>query len=125
MVLLSFMIKSFSCALGALAFGASAAVAGPYANVEANAGWVGSDYAGNVTDLHLGYEHSEGPYSVYVQGGPAFVSVDGMDSEMEFSGKVGGSVQASEKVSVYAELAGITGDLNNNYGGKLGAKWAF
>ena len=125
MVLLSFMIKSFSCALGALAFGASAAVAGPYANVEANAGWVGSDYAGNVTDLHLGYEHSEGPYSVYVQGGPAFVSVDGMDSEMEFSGKVGGSVQASDKVSVYAELAGITGDLNNSYGGKLGAKWAF
>ena len=125
MVLLSFMIKSFSCAAAALAFGASAAVAGPYANVEANAGWVGSDYTGNVTEAALGYEHSEGPYSVYVQGGPAFVSVDGMDSEMEFSGKVGGSVQASEKVSVYAELAGITGDLNNSYGGKLGAKWAF
>ena len=34
-----------------------------------------------------------------------------MDSEMEFSGKIGGSVQASDKVSVYAELAGITGDL--------------
>ena len=119
------MIKSFSCAAAALAFGASAAVAGPYANVEANAGWVGSDYSGNVTDLHLGYEHSEGPYSVYVQAGPAFVSVEGMDSELEFSGKVGGSVQASEKVSVYAELAGITGDLNNSYGGKLGAKWAF
>ena len=119
------MIKSFSCLAGALAFGASAAVAGPYANVEANAGWVGSDYSGNVTDLHLGYEHSEGPYSVYVQGGPAFVSIDGLDSEMEFSGKIGGSVQASQKVSVYAELAGITGDLDNSYGGKLGAKWAF
>ena len=59
------MIKSLSCAAAALAFGASAAVAGPYANVEANAGWVGSDYSGNVTDLHLGYEYSEGPYSVY------------------------------------------------------------
>ena len=125
MVLLSLMIKSLSCAAGALAFGASAAVAGPYANVEANAGWVGSDYSGNVTDLHLGFEHSEGPYSVYVQGGPAFVSVDGMDSELEFSGKIGGSVAASDKVSVYAEIAGITGDLNNSYGGKLGAKWAF
>jgi len=119
------MIKSLSCAAAALVFGASAAVAGPYANVEANAGWVGSDYSGNVTDLHLGFEHSEGPYSVYVQGGPAFVSVDGMDSEMEFSGKIGGSVAANSKVSVYAELAGITGDLNNSYGGKLGAKWAF
>ena len=125
MVLLNFMIKSFSCLAGALAFGASAAVAGPYANVEANAGWVGSDYSGNVTDLHLGYEYSEGPYSVYLQGGPSFVSVDGMDSEMEFSGKIGGSVAASDKVSVYAELAGITGDLNNSYGGKLGAKYNF
>ena len=38
MVLLIFMIKSFSCLAGALAFGASAAIAGPYANVEANAG---------------------------------------------------------------------------------------
>jgi hypothetical protein len=48
-----------------------------------------------------------------------------MDSEMEFSGKIGGSVAANDKVSVYAELAGITGDLNNSYGGKLGAKYAF
>jgi len=119
------MIKSFSCVAGALAFGASAVVAGPYVNVEANAGWVGSDYSGNVTDLHLGYEYSEGPYSVYAQGGPAFVSVDGMDSEMEFSGKLGGSVAASEAVSVYAEISAITGDLNNNYGGKLGAKYNF
>ena len=123
--MLTFMMKSFSCLAGALAFGASAAVAGPYANVEANAGWVGSDYSGNVTDLHLGYEHNEGPYSIYLQGGPAFVSVDGMDSELEFSGKIGGSVAANENISVYAELAGITGDLNNSYGGKLGAKYNF
>ena len=119
------MIKSLSCAAAALAFGASAAVAGPYVNVEANAGWVGSDYSGNVTDMALGFEHSEGPYSVYIQGGPAFVSVDGLDSEMEFSGKLGGSLAASDKVSVYAELAGITGDLDNSYGGKLGAKYNF
>jgi len=119
------MIKSFSCTAAALAFGASAAVAGPYVNVEANAGWVGSDYTGNVTEAALGYEHSEGPYSIYAQGGPAFVSIDGMDSEMEFSGKIGGSVAASDQFSVYAELAGITGDLNNSYGGKLGAKYSF
>ena len=119
------MIKSFSCAAAALAFGASAAVAGPYVNVEANAGWVGSEYTGNVTETALGYEYSDGPYSVYAQGGPAFVSVSGEDSEMEFSGKIGGSVAASDQFSVYAELAGITGDLNNSYGGKLGAKYAF
>ena len=119
------MIKSVSCALGALAFGASAAVAGPYVNVEANTGWVGSDYVGNVTDMHLGYEASEGPYSVYAQGGPALVSLDDMDSEVEFSGKIGGSVAASDQFSVYAELAGITGDQDNSYGGKLGAKYNF
>ncbi len=125
MVLFNLMIKSVSCALGALAFGASAAVAGPYVNVEANTGWVGSDYVGNVTDMHLGYEASEGPYSVYAQGGPAFVSLDDMDSEVEFSGKIGGSVAASDQFSVYAELAGITGDQDNSYGGKLGAKYNF
>lgn len=119
------MIKSLSCAAGALAFGAAAAVAGPYANVEANAGWVGSDYSGNVTEAALGYEHNEGAYSLYIQGGPAFVSVDGQESELEFSGKLGGSIAASDKLSVYAEIAGITGDFDNAYSGKLGAKYAF
>ena len=119
------MIKSLSCAAAALAFGASAAVAGPYVNVEANAGWSGTDYSGSVTDLHLGYEHSEGPYSVYVQGGPAILQPDGADSDMEFSGKLGGSVAASDAFSFYTEISGITGDDNNSYGGKLGAKYAF
>lgn len=119
------MIKSLSCAVGALAFGAAAVVAGPYVNTEANLGWSGTDYSGSVTDLHLGYEHSEGAYSVYIQGGPAIVQPDAGDSDVEFSGKLGGSVAASENFSVYTEISGITGDDQNAYGGKLGAKYSF
>ena len=40
----------------AIAFAPAAALAGPYVNVETNAGWVGDDYSGAVTDLHVGYE---------------------------------------------------------------------
>ena len=35
---------------------AHGAIAGPYANIEANSGFVGSDYGGSVTDVHVGYE---------------------------------------------------------------------
>ena len=121
------MIKRtvFGAAAGALALAPLSAIAGPYANVEANAGWSGSDYSGSVTDIHVGFEGGEGPYSWYLQGGPAVVQPDGADSELEFSGKVGGSVAASEKLSVYGEISGITGDDNNSYGGKAGVKFLF
>ena len=119
------MIKSISCAIGAVAFGAVAAVAGPYVNTEANLGWSGTDYSGSVTDLHLGYEHSEGAYNVYVQGGPAIVQPDAGDSDVEFSGKLGGSVAASENFSFYTEISEITVYDENSYGGKLRAKYRF
>ena len=37
-----------------LSMSAGAAFAGPYVNVESNAGWTGADYAGATTDIHLG-----------------------------------------------------------------------
>ena len=121
------MIKTtvFGAAASAFALVPLSALAGPYVNVEANAGWSGSDYSGATTDIHLGYEGGNGPYSWYLQGGPALVTPDNADSEMEFSGKVGGSVAASEKLSVYGEISGITGDDNNSYGGKAGVKFLF
>jgi hypothetical protein len=121
------MIKRivFGAAAGALALAPLSAVAGPYLNVEANAGWAGSDYVGATTDLHVGWEGSDGPYSYYVQGGPAVVSPDGGDTELEFSGKVGGAVAASDSLSVYGEISGITGDVVNSYGGKAGVKFLF
>ena len=52
------MIKTaFAAAAAAAAFAApGAALAGPYVNVETNAGWTGSDYSGATTDFHVGYE---------------------------------------------------------------------
>ena len=66
------MIKSVFAAAAALSMSAGAAVAGPYVNVETNAGWVGDDYSAATTDLHVGFEGPVGEdASWYVQGGPA------------------------------------------------------
>ena len=54
------MIKSVFAATAALSMSAGAALAGPYVNVETNAGWTGADYNGAVTDFHLGYEGASG-----------------------------------------------------------------
>ena len=97
-----------------------AAIAGPYANVEANSGFYGSDYTGTATDVHLGYEGA----NWYVQGGPALLAPDGGDGEVELSGKAGGSVSLSDALSVYGEVSFITGD-ENGYGTKVGAKYNF
>ena len=99
---------------------AQGAIAGPYANVEANSGFYGSDYGGTATDVHVGYEGQ----GWYIQGGPALVMPNGADNEVEFAGKFGGSVAVSEKASVYGELSGMTGD-ELSVGTKLGMKYSF
>ena len=124
------MIKSVFAASAALFASAGAALAGPYVNVEANAGWTGSEYGGAATDLHVGYEGALGESgSYYVQGGPAVVAVDGEDSETEFSGKAGLGFAVSDAVGVYGEVSFITteiaGDDELNVGGKLGVKYSF
>ena len=66
------MIKSVFAATAALSMSAGAALAGPYVNVEANAGWVGDDYTSTTTDIHVGNLHTKGEVgaaSYYVQGG--------------------------------------------------------
>ena len=111
----------------------SAAFAGPYVNVEANASYPDGDYTGATTDVHVGFEGttSEGKVAYYIQGGPAFVHSEAADdTETEFSGKVGASISVAEDLAVYAEVSGIsdedaTGDDVINFGGKLGAKFLF
>ena len=49
---------------------------------------------------------------------------DGGDSSTNFSGKVGGSVAATDKVDVYGEFSIVT-DTTNSYGTKLGLKYKF
>ena len=120
------MFKSVFAAAAALSMSAGAAVAGPYVNVETNAGWVGDDYSAATTDLHVGFEGDLGESgSWYLQGGPAIVSVDGEESETEFSGKTGVGVALSDALSLYGEISFLTGEDDTNYGSKLGVKFAF
>ena len=124
------MIKSVFAAAAALSLSAGAAVAGPYVNVETNAGWAADDYTGATTDIHVGYEGPIGESaSYYVQGGPAVVAVDGEDTETEFSGKAGIGVEVADGLGLYGEVSFITteidGDDELNVGGKLGVKYAF
>ena len=121
------MFKSVFAALSASALSAGAALAGPYVNVETNAGWVGDDYSGATTDLHVGYEGEAGAASYYVQAGPAIVSVDGEESDTQFSGKAGVGVPVTDAIGVYGELSFLTADDEDDFGvgGKLGLKYNF
>ena len=107
-------------AAGILLTAGTSAIAGPYANVEANSGFTGSDYQGTVTDVHVGYEGS----NWYVQGGPALIQMDGEDGDVELSGKAGGSYSLSEALSLYGEVSFISGE-DYGYGTKVGAKYNF
>ena len=97
-----------------------AAIAGPYVNVETNSGFVGSDYTGSATDVHVGIEGD----GWYVQGGPALLAPDAEDGEIELSGKAGGSYSVTDALSVYGEVSFIT-DEEINYGTKVGVKYNF
>ena len=123
------MIKSVFAATAALSMSAGAALAGPYVNVEANAGWTGDDYTGATTDIHVGYEGAlgESGASYYIQGGPAIVAADGVDTETRFSGKAGVGVPVSDAIGVYGEVSFITADDADDLGvgGKLGVKYNF
>ena len=122
------MIKSVFAATAALSMSAGAAFAGPYVNIETNAGYTGNDYNAATTDFHVGFEGAMGEDAgYYLQAGPAIVSVDGEDTTTEFSGKAGVGVDIAENVNVYGEVAFITvdGSDDNNYGLKAGLKYSF
>ena len=118
-------MKQIALALAA-SLASAPAMAGVYVNVESNASYTGNDYTSRTTDLHVGYEGDVGDLGYYIQGGPAVVGADGVDGTNEFSGKLGGTVAASEKLDVYGEVSFITDeDADNAYGTKLGVKYNF
>tara|TARA_B100001063_G_C16652096_1_gene496503 strand:- start:133 stop:504 length:372 start_codon:yes stop_codon:yes gene_type:complete len=123
------MFKSVFAASAALFASAGAALAGPYVNVEANAGWTGSNYNSTTTDLHVGYEGALGDSaSYYVQGGASVVSPDGGDSDTVPSGKAGLGFAVSDALGAYGEVSFIGSgdeDIDRGYGGKLGLKYNF
>jgi len=117
-------------AAGAASFLAAPAFAGPYVNVETNAGYTDADYNAAVTDLHVGFEGAiNESVSYYIQGGPALVAVDGEETETEYSGKAGLGIDLSEQLNVYGELSFLTegqsfeDDLG--VGAKAGVKFTF
>ena len=127
------MFKPLIAALAASPLIAGSAFAGPYVNVEANASYPDGDYTTATTDIHVGYEGAteDGKLAYYVQAGPGFVHTESSDdTETELSGKVGVSVAATEDLSIYGEISGISnedssGDSIVDFGGKLGAKFVF
>ena len=118
---------TIAAAAAAIALAPAAALAGPYVNVETNAGWVGDDYTAATTDLHVGFEGEAGAASYYVQAGPAIVAVDGQDTDTQFSGKAGVGFPVSEAIGVYGELSFLTAEDDDDFGlgGKLGVKYNF
>ena len=122
---------TIAAAAAAIAFAPAAGLAGPYVNVETNAGWAGDDYTGATTDAHVGYEGALGDSgaSFYVQGGPAIVSVDGEELSTRVSGKAGVGIPVTDALSAYGEVSFITAEdefLDDlGVGGKLGVKYNF
>jgi len=118
-------MKKLALALAAT-LASTPAMAGVYINAESNASYTGNDYTSRTTDLHIGYEGEVGELGYYVQGGPAFTAADGADGSTDFSGKLGASVAASEKLGVYGEVSFKTDETaDNSYGTKIGAKYSF
>ena len=118
-------MKKLALALAAT-LASAPAIAGPYVNVETNSAYSGSDYAGRATDFHIGFDGSVGDLGYYIQGGPTVSALDGADSETDFSGKVGASVDATDKLGIYGEVAFVNvEDSDNLYTTKLGAKYSF
>ena len=123
------MIKSVFAATAALSVSAGAAVAGPYVNVETNAGWTGSEYTGAGTDVHLGYEGPLGESgSYYVQGGATVLTPDGADADTVPSGKAGVGFAVTDALGAYGEVSFVGSgdkDVDRGYGAKLGLKYSF
>ena len=118
-------MKKISLAIAASLFSAPV-MAGPYVNVESNANYTGSDYESRSTDLHIGYENNLGDLAYYIQGGKTINAADGVDSESNLSGKLGGSISATDKLGFYGEVSfAQVEDADNTYGTKLGAKYSF
>ena len=123
------MFKSVLAAAAAAPLMATAAMAGPYVNVEANSGWTGSAYGGTALDNHIGYEGALGESaSYYVQGGATVKLPDGGEAKWVPSGKAGVGVALTDALGAYAEVSfvgsGIAG-VDRSYGTKAGLKYSF
>ena len=116
------MIKPLILAAAASIAAPAAFAGGLYVNTEANSSYTGSNYTNTTTDLHVGYEGGNDSFGYYVQGGPAIVAADGVDSDWRFSGKVGANVDATEKLNFYGEVSLLTADSDTSDDSSWGTK---
>ena len=118
-------MKKITLALAATLFSAPV-MAGPYVNVETKAKYTGSDYKSRATDLHVGYENKLNDLAYYIQGGKTINAADGVDSESNFSGKLGAKLPVTDKIKLNGEVSfAQVEDADNNYATKLGVKYSF
>ena len=119
------MLKKLLAVAAVSAVSSTPVFAGFYLNVENNASFKkDSDFQGSSTDLHIGYEGGNDNASWYIQGGGLLNNPDGGEQSTDVSAKIGGSVNATDKTSIYGELSGVFAD-ENVIGTKLGLKFAF
>ena len=116
-------MKKIIALISAAALG-TPALAGPYANIETQSKFAGSDYSKTSTDFFVGYEGEVGGLDYFIEGGPSMTTVDGGETDTIPAGKVGLSVKASERLKVYGELS-ASFDKVNDYGTKVGVKYNF
>jgi len=118
-------------AIAALSVLSAPVFAGPYTNIENNAVWLGKEFEAASTEIHAGYEFEAGEDAIiYVQAGPAFISIEDEDTNTEVSGKVGIVADVSTNVEVYGEVAFVTADQEFDLdtlalGTKIGATYRF
>ena len=118
----------FAIALaGLLGIGSAPALAGAYVNIESNASYTGSDFTTRTTDFHVGFEGSPTEsFNYYLQGGPALIFPDGADSTTQFSGKLGATAAATQRLDFYGEVSFLSAETGDaNYGTKIGTKFKF
>ena len=110
---------------------AAPAMAGQFANIEANSSIQDGDYSSTRFDTQYGWEGTLGESSkYYIQGGPSFLSRDGAeDLEYQVGGKVGIKTALTEDVTAYSEIKAYSGDdwdLNDvKLSVKAGVKYTF
>ena len=105
---------------------AAPAIAGPYANVEANSGFSAGDYDSTLLEVHTGYAGDLGEdASYYIQAGPAFDFGDDADAEAKVSGKIGASVALSERVDAYGEISVLSAEDWDLSEASVGVKTGF
>ena len=103
------MIKSAIALAAAAPLMAAPALAGPYVNVESNAGWAGDDYIGATTDIHVGYGGALGEdASWYIREALPLLQSMVKKNETRYSGKVGIAADLTDSLGVYGELSAIT-----------------